>query len=128
MKRVAAPSLLLLVAICAVAQQPRFDGKTWWHHVEVLAADNMEGRGTGSPGLQRAEAYVVDKHDDDVWRAQRRAQGTDRRRTCIACIERWRGFRLRLRDRQDRAAIDRGLRPRSFERAECREKRGFSSR
>jgi hypothetical protein len=61
MKRVTTPSLLLLVAICSVAQQPRFDGKTWWHHVEVLAADDMEGRGTGSPGLQRAEAYVVDQ-------------------------------------------------------------------
>jgi Zn-dependent M28 family amino/carboxypeptidase len=27
----------------------------------VLAADNMEGRETGSPGLRRAEAYVVDQ-------------------------------------------------------------------
>src|SRR4051812_18502038 len=60
MKRVTAPSLLLLVAISSMAQQPRFDGKSWWHHVEVLAADDMEGRATGSPGLQRAEAYVVD--------------------------------------------------------------------
>jgi hypothetical protein len=50
-----------LGAICSVAQQTRFDGKTWWHHVEVLAADDMEGRGTGTPGLQRAEAYVVDQ-------------------------------------------------------------------
>jgi len=32
----------------------RFDGNSWHHHVEVLAADNMEGRLTGSPGLQRA--------------------------------------------------------------------------
>jgi Zn-dependent M28 family amino/carboxypeptidase len=61
MKRVTAPSLLLLVAISSMAQQPRFDGKSWWHHVEVLAADDMEGRATGSPGLQRAEAYVVDQ-------------------------------------------------------------------
>jgi hypothetical protein len=61
MKRVAAPTLLLLVAICSMAQKPRFDGKSWWHHVEVLAADDMEGRATGSPGLQRAEAYVVDQ-------------------------------------------------------------------
>ena len=50
----------LLVTICANAQQ-HFDGKTWWHHVEVLANDNMEGRETGSPGLQRAEAYVVEQ-------------------------------------------------------------------
>ena len=29
--------------------------------MKVLADDNMEGRETGSPGLQRAEAYVVDQ-------------------------------------------------------------------
>lgn len=61
MKRVTTPCLFLFIPVCSVAQQPRFDGKTWWHHVEVLAADKMEGRGTGSPGLQRAEAYVVDQ-------------------------------------------------------------------
>ncbi len=36
-----------------------FDGKSWWEHIKVLAADNMEGRDTGSPGLKKAEAYVV---------------------------------------------------------------------
>ena len=57
--------LLILIAIFlvpALAQQenqPSFDGKTWWDHVKVLAADNMEGRDTGSPGLRRAEAYAV---------------------------------------------------------------------
>jgi Zn-dependent M28 family amino/carboxypeptidase len=46
----------------ALAQQgdaPEFDGKSWWEHIKVLAADNMEGRDTGSPGLKKAEAYVV---------------------------------------------------------------------
>ena len=46
----------------AFAQQgnaPSFDGKSWWEHIKVLAADNMEGRDTGSPGLKKAEAYVV---------------------------------------------------------------------
>lgn len=53
----------LTLVLCASAQAPQihFDGKTWWHHVEVLADDNMEGRETGSPGLQRAEAYVVEQ-------------------------------------------------------------------
>jgi Zn-dependent M28 family amino/carboxypeptidase len=36
-----------------------FDGRTWWDYVKILAADNMEGRGTGSRGLRKAEAYVV---------------------------------------------------------------------
>ena len=54
----------LLVAICALAQPAapvHFDGKTWWDYVKVLADDNMEGRETGSAGLQRAEAYIVDQ-------------------------------------------------------------------
>ena len=51
--------LLILIAgfiVPAFGQQensPSFDGKTWWEHVKVLAADNMEGRDTGSPGLKR---------------------------------------------------------------------------
>ncbi|HXB21607.1 MAG TPA: M28 family metallopeptidase [Candidatus Solibacter sp.] len=61
---------VLIIAVCALAcipgysqqeQQRHFDGQTWWGHVKVLAADNMEGRETGSPGLKRAEAYVVDQ-------------------------------------------------------------------
>jgi Zn-dependent M28 family amino/carboxypeptidase len=57
--------LCLWIAVClvpAVAQQndpPSFDGKSWWEHVKVLAADNMEGRDTGSAGLKKAQAYVV---------------------------------------------------------------------
>jgi Zn-dependent M28 family amino/carboxypeptidase len=38
-----------------------FDGQTWWDHVKVLADDNMEGRETGSEGLRKAEAYVVEQ-------------------------------------------------------------------
>jgi Zn-dependent M28 family amino/carboxypeptidase len=57
--------LSLWIAVCLVpayAQQEHtasFDGKSWWEHIKVLAADNMEGRDTGSPGLKKAEAYVV---------------------------------------------------------------------
>jgi Zn-dependent M28 family amino/carboxypeptidase len=56
--------VLVLATIPALAQSaPKntFDGKTWWDHVKVLADDNMEGRDTGSPGLRKAEAYVVDQ-------------------------------------------------------------------
>ena len=41
------------------ATEPRFDGKVWWDYVKILAADNMEGRETGSPGLRQAQEYVV---------------------------------------------------------------------
>ncbi len=43
------------------ATDPHFDGKVWWDYVKVLAADNMEGRETGSPGLHRAQEYVVEQ-------------------------------------------------------------------
>ena len=55
---------ILLVAVCAFSQSgspTHFNGKTWWDYVKVLADDNMEGRETGSAGLQRAEAYIVEQ-------------------------------------------------------------------
>jgi Zn-dependent M28 family amino/carboxypeptidase len=41
--------------------QTHFDGKSWWEYIKVLADDNMEGRDTGSDGLRRAEAYIVEQ-------------------------------------------------------------------
>src|ERR1700690_1396766 len=53
--------LIAYVLIPAFAQesQSSFDGKSWWDHIKGLAADNMEGADTGTPGLKRAEAYVA---------------------------------------------------------------------
>ena len=52
----------LVLSATAAAPTLHFDdGNTWWHYVSVLAADNMDGRETGSPGLARAESYVVDE-------------------------------------------------------------------
>jgi Zn-dependent M28 family amino/carboxypeptidase len=54
----------LFISMSAFSQQPapaHFDGKTWWDYVKVLADDNMEGRETGSAGLRRAQAYIVDQ-------------------------------------------------------------------
>ena len=54
--------LLIATALPAIAQNSNsFDGHTWWDHVKVLADDSMEGRDTGSPGLRKAEAYVVEQ-------------------------------------------------------------------
>ncbi|MGA8145174.1 MAG: M28 family metallopeptidase [Candidatus Acidiferrales bacterium] len=61
--------VLIVAGSCAAAgifaQQAsspnHFNGKTWWDYVKVLADDNMEGRETGSAGLKRAEAYVVEQ-------------------------------------------------------------------
>jgi Zn-dependent M28 family amino/carboxypeptidase len=55
--------LFLALALPAYSQTPTnaFDGQSWWAHVKVLADDNLEGRETGSAGLRKAEAYVVEQ-------------------------------------------------------------------
>jgi Zn-dependent M28 family amino/carboxypeptidase len=45
----------------AGATETHFDGKLWWDYVKILAADDMEGRETGSPGLRKAQEYVVEQ-------------------------------------------------------------------
>ena len=60
--------LLLYFVFCATAQitsPASFDGKTWWDYVKVLAADDMEGRETGSPGLAKAAAYIAQQAKKD---------------------------------------------------------------
>ncbi len=65
--------LILLLSTALVAQSSskptsqtsNFDGNSWWNYVKVLADDNMEGRETGSPGLQRAAAYIVEQLQKD---------------------------------------------------------------
>ena len=60
-------TLTLLVGILSVpslrSEPPakHFDGNSWWSHVKILADDKMEGRQTGSEGLRKAEAYVVEQ-------------------------------------------------------------------
>jgi len=52
-------SALLLIA----ADPPDEATKRWWAHVKILAADNMEGRDTGSEGYKRAARYVVEQFE-----------------------------------------------------------------
>jgi hypothetical protein len=55
---------IVTLAVAAVAQQPTaklFDGNSWWDHVKFLADDKLEGRETGSEGLRKADAYVVEQ-------------------------------------------------------------------
>lgn len=37
--------------------------RRWWAHVKILAADNMEGRDTGSEGYKRAARYVIEQFE-----------------------------------------------------------------
>jgi Zn-dependent M28 family amino/carboxypeptidase len=50
----------LLIATPAISQTAAFNGQSWWGYVKVLAADDMEGRETGSAGLRKASTYVVE--------------------------------------------------------------------
>jgi Zn-dependent M28 family amino/carboxypeptidase len=65
--RLLQPLFVLFVISSAFAQirsqpvPPTFNGQSWWNYVKVLADDNMEGRDTGSEGLKRAEAYIVEQ-------------------------------------------------------------------
>ena len=45
----------------ASTKEPYFNGTTWWNYVKILAADNMEGRETGSLGLRKAQEFVVEQ-------------------------------------------------------------------
>ena len=51
--------LPLLAAVMPLAAETR--GDRWWHHVEILAADDMQGRGIGTPEYDRAADYVIDR-------------------------------------------------------------------
>ena len=55
---------VFLCFCCAVTAAESGDAaKRWWAHVQVLAADNMEGRETGSEGYRRAARYVVEQFE-----------------------------------------------------------------
>jgi Zn-dependent M28 family amino/carboxypeptidase len=47
----------------AFAQSPNWTvpGQRWWSHVQFLADDKLEGRDTGSPGYEKAAAYMTEQ-------------------------------------------------------------------
>jgi Zn-dependent M28 family amino/carboxypeptidase len=45
----------------AAGADTAFNGTSWWNYVKVLASDDMEGRETGSPGLRKAQEFVVEQ-------------------------------------------------------------------
>ncbi len=51
--------LLALIPAMALAADPPPEARRWWSHVQVLAADGMEGRDTGTEGYRRASRYVA---------------------------------------------------------------------
>ncbi len=53
--------LPLLLGGAVVAPGPDWEaqGRAWWSHIQVLADDRLEGRGTATPGYERAADYVI---------------------------------------------------------------------
>jgi Zn-dependent M28 family amino/carboxypeptidase len=52
---------ILSIAGVAAAQDWEARGKAWWSHIQYLADDKLEGRGTGTEGFAKAAAYVTDR-------------------------------------------------------------------
>jgi hypothetical protein len=52
-----------LTAIAATAQEKDWTalGNAWWAHIQYLADDKLEGRGTGTEGFAKAATYVTDQ-------------------------------------------------------------------
>ena len=57
---------LAFIVGLALAQDPDWNGlgKSWWSHVQYLADDKLEGRDVGSPGFEKAAAYMADQFRD----------------------------------------------------------------
>jgi Zn-dependent M28 family amino/carboxypeptidase len=58
--KLALAGVLVAMGVTAAAQAQDWAalGKSWWAHVQYLASDELEGRGTGTPGFEKAAAYV----------------------------------------------------------------------
>src|SRR4030095_550217 len=62
-KSLAVFCLGLAAGIAAAAQSPpsaglTAEGNAWWAHIQFLADDSLEGRNVGTPGYEKAVAYV----------------------------------------------------------------------
>ena len=55
---------LLVALVALVIQDPASEGKRWWSHIDFLAADALEGRNVGTPGFEKAVAYVEAQFKD----------------------------------------------------------------
>ncbi|NWK95237.1 peptidase M28 [Sphingobium lactosutens] len=59
LSHIALPLLSLIAATAVRAETNQEKGARWWAHVQAIANDGMEGRGTGTPGYDRAADYVI---------------------------------------------------------------------
>src|SRR5215475_5846178 len=55
---------MFLAAIATAAERDWTAlGAAWWAHIQYLADDKLEGRGTGTEGFAKAAAYVTDQFE-----------------------------------------------------------------
>src|SRR4051794_12296156 len=54
---------LLFAAVALAATDWNEAGKQWWSHIEYLASDQLGGRDIGSPGFEKAAAYVAEQFE-----------------------------------------------------------------
>ena len=59
--------LFSVISVVSFAQKPRFKekkiAKNVKNHIEYLASDELEGRGTGSAGEQLSAKYIADQFE-----------------------------------------------------------------
>jgi len=57
--------LIVFAALAAHAATPDWTalGNAWWAHIQFLADDKLEGRGTGTEAFAKAAAYVTDQFE-----------------------------------------------------------------
>ena len=52
------PRYLVLAIAILLLQPAASDGQRWWAHIQFLADDSLQGRNVGTPGFEKAAAYV----------------------------------------------------------------------
>src|SRR5215213_7777491 len=58
MKRLLVPVFALVFVIAARADLRRIDPHAYLQHIKYLSSDELEGRGDGAPGLEKAADYI----------------------------------------------------------------------
>lgn len=59
--RLLAASIFLAGIVIAAEKDWTALGNAWWAHIQYLADDKLEGRGTGTEGFAKAATYVTDQ-------------------------------------------------------------------
>ena len=65
-RRYSALTLILVFSLAGLASAslPEFDAQSYLRHVKYLSSDALEGRGDGTPGLEKAADYIAARFKD----------------------------------------------------------------